>query len=155
MRRRTTPHNPKPRHLLIFNMSTSSGQPSSPAQVIGTPLPDYSFDDPEMSFPVREQQRRFTTITLREIRYPLGCPCHPKGSEAANTQSNQYRSGTSHYRSQSPDSRPAIYTHHSRPEIVQRSNSSDSTTSTNSNDSTRSRTARQALGNFFRRISST
>lgn len=129
-------------------MSTPSGQPSSPAQTTGTPLPEYSFDDPEMSFPVRDQQRRFTTITLREIRYPLGCPCHPKDPEAAKRH-------TSHIRSTSPDSRPPLWTAHSRPEIVQRSNSSDSTTSTNSNESMRSRGPRQALGSFFRRISST
>lgn len=134
-------------NCLKFTMSTSSSSTSSSSSInefFDVPdeaLPGYSEEDPDMPLHMRERQRRFTTITLREITYPLGCPCHPKDAEDAK----RFR------RSYSPDSRPILYVPHSRPEVVQRTNSQDSTASNNSNSS---RPTRQSLGSFFRRTSS-
>ena len=123
-------------------MSASSNNSSSVqlATAASNP-PEYSFDDPEMSFLVRDQPRRYTTITLKEIKYSYGCDCHP----AQPTKKQPERT-----RALSPDSRPALYTPHSRPEVIQRNNSTDST---DSNASTQSNTGRR-LRSFFRQLTS-
>ena len=126
-------------------MSSSSSRSSSTWSVPRlAPLPEYSELPPDMSFLVTERARRFTTITLKEVRYPSGCPCHPKDEETVKLYERLGRAA-------SPDGRPALYVRHSRPELTERSNSSDST---NTNESSR-RSTRQALGSFFRRLSST
>ena len=107
-------------------MSSSSSRSSSTWSVPRlAPLPEYSELPPDMSFLVTERARRFTTITLKEVRYPSGCPCHPKDEETVKLYERLGRAA-------SPDGRPALYVRHSRPELTERSNSSDST---NTNES--------------------
>ncbi|KAJ9499697.1 hypothetical protein H2202_004687 [Exophiala xenobiotica] len=51
------------------------------ASTDGDILPSYNTlfpEDEPVANNINERRRRFTTITLREIYYPSGCPCHPK-----------------------------------------------------------------------------
>lgn len=137
------PHYKTRGYLIFLEMSSSSSSSSgSPYWHHGTASQTSQEEfDPEnidMTFS-RQRERRYTTITLREIRYPLGCPCHPADPEAAKKQ---------RYRAPSPDSRPS-YIYHSRPELTPRTESQDSTASDTS------QTSRGRFGSLFRRVSNT
>jgi hypothetical protein len=79
------------------------------------------------------RETRYTTITLREIHFPAGCPCHPKYPQK-------------HSRPPTPPSREP-WLPRGRPTLVERtgstsSSSSASTTSQSSGESSRSRNQR-------------
>lgn len=137
-RYKNTDTTPSSRSFTMSNSSSTTNLHETNSHL----LPGYSRADPEISNLMREQERRFTTITLKEIRYPLGCPCHPRDAEQTKKAP---------LRSLSPDSRPPLYVGHSRPEFVERTNSTDSTASSSSRET---RSARRGLTSFFRRVSS-
>lgn len=95
----------------------------------------------EVALYLPEQPRRCTTITLREIRYPEGCPCHPKDSEKAKKQAEKLK------RLEFLDNATPAYVPHARPEMTIRSDSLNSTSSSSS-------PTRASLSRFFRRSSS-
>lgn len=86
-------------------------------------------------FHIREPQRRCTTITLREIKYPYGCPCHPEPtSDNPRRKSSlpHFQSANELYRVSSWDRDSNRWRPHARPELTRRADSETSTGSQNS-----------------------
>lgn len=128
-------------------MSRSQGSPATPpyTRYDDTPSPTRSNSTAGISpdtlqalFHVREPQRRCTTITLREIRYPYGCPCHPEPpSDDKRRKSSlpHVQSANELYRVSSWDRDMNRWRPHARPELTRRADSESSTASDGSNDS--------------------
>ena len=109
-------------------------------------LPPYNALFPEEDTEVVVHgRRRHTTITLREIYYPGGCPCHPKERKPnkRSGKSKQERPGTQMNRFEPDPLHDCMWMGHSPPTINERiashstessSRSSSSASSTNSSE---------------------
>jgi len=123
-------------------------------------LPSYNTLFPEDDANITiNGRRRYTTITLREINYPGGCPCHPKevkGKKKAKKATQQ--PPPLHF----SDVNESLWLGHARPMVTERSqsrsteisNSSSASTTSNTSISDDSRSSRARPWDWFSRRTS-
>jgi len=109
-------------------------------------LPPYNalFPEEETNW-VINGRRRYTTITLREIYYPGGCPCHPKERKSAKKSGKSKQEPT---KTQTPQFEPdplhdCMWMGHARPTINERTASHSSESSSRSSSSSSSTNSRE------------
>lgn len=124
-------------------MSSSS---ASSAAASMDQLPNYNslfpLQDQRPTNRSHEARRRYTTITLREIYYPGGCPCHPVPPPLSKKNKKDKKNKPN----QPPppdlfDINESLWLGHARPVFTERSasqSSGSSSSSTNSSNSTNS-----------------
>src|SRR4051812_6721267 len=92
-------------------------------------LPTYNALFPAEEEANRTPRRRYTTITLREIYYPGGCPCHPieKPSRKGKKKKCEHQPPT--LRPDSFEINENLWLGHARPVMTDRSQSQSSESS--------------------------
>ncbi|KAK5237705.1 hypothetical protein LTR47_000797, partial [Exophiala xenobiotica] len=91
----------------------------------GDILPSYNTlfpEDEPVANNTNERRRRFTTITLREIYYPSGCPCHPKEKkpDKKGKRKQQEQTHPNQFRIEDALDMP-LWLGHARPTMTERS----------------------------------
>ncbi|KAK4937640.1 hypothetical protein LTR10_021786 [Elasticomyces elasticus] len=122
----------------------------------GDDLPPYNtlFREEEPPAPTETNtniRRRYTTITLREIYYPSGCPCHPPEQPDKKGKRKQHDHPPNHFRIDDALDGP-MWLGHARPTLAERTPSQSSAVSSSNSSTTSSKT--RPWNWFHRRTSS-